>query len=72
MFDHTVSKELGRMLNNLHERAHFHPLGLSATSRSPDNRLDNLSSIMRWLRHPRIDVLKIDCEGQQWSRKQTH
>ena len=22
MFDHTVSKELGRMLNNLHERAH--------------------------------------------------
>ena len=63
MFDHTLSKPIATAMSNLHERAHYFPLGLSASHRGADGRTDNLSAIVRWLGHSRIDVLKIDCEG---------
>ena len=70
VFDHTVSTL--RLVSKQRKpwRVHFHQIGLAAmTSRDAGGDFKTLSDMVRDLGHVgrTIDILKIDCEGCEWT-----
>ena len=63
-FDHTVSNPRNKPCG-----VHFHPLGLGGAREPDGSDLKGLADIVVALGHKgrTIDVLKIDCEGCEWS-----
>ena len=63
-FDHTVSNPRNKPCG-----VHFHPLGLGGAREPDGSDLKSLADIVVALGHKgrTIDVLKIDCEGCEWS-----
>ena len=55
--------------SKLHERVTFHQVGAKMLSDSnPGNWFTtSIPSLMRWRRDDRVDVLKMDCEGCEYS-----
>ena len=69
VFDHTVSTL--RLLSKQRKpwRVRFHQIGLAATSHNAGGDFKSLSDMVRDLGHVgrTIDILKIDCEGCEWT-----
>ena len=63
-FDHTVSNPRNKPCG-----VHFHPLGLGGAREPDGSDLKGLADIVVALGHKgrTIDVLKVDCEGCEWS-----
>ena len=53
--------------SQLHPKVTFHSVGAKMLSKSPFPITTSMPSLMKWLNHEHISVLKMDCEGCEYS-----